>query len=682
MNKESAKIKINQLISELQQHNYNYYVLSASTISDYDFDIMLKELEKLESDFPDLIRPDSPTLRVGGEPTKNFITVVHNYPMLSLSNTYSEEEIKDFDTRVRKITGDDVEYVCELKYDGLSIGLTYKNGILVQAVTRGDGVQGDDVTNNVRTIKSIPLKLRGNYPEDFEIRGEIFMTIDGFNKMNRDREDVGEQPFANPRNAASGSMKMQDPSEVAQRPLDCFLYYIPGNQLDILTHYDSIKAASSMGLKVSKNIAVCKNTNEILEFINDWAEGRKHLNYEIDGIVIKVNNIAQQKQLGTTAKNPRWAISYKFKAEKVETILKSIDYQVGRTGAVTPVANLVPVQLAGTIVKRASLHNADIIQTLDVRIGDHVFVEKGGEIIPKIVGVNILKRLVDSYPVNFITNCPECSTPLTKKEDEAAHYCPNEDHCPPQIKGKLEHFISRKALNIDSLGEGKIEMLYDNNLVLNVADFYYLQPDILIGLEKIIPGKDGKKDSKISFQQKTVNNIISGIEKSKQISFDRVLFGLGIRYVGATVAKKLAGHYRNITALKAASFEELTEVDEIGVRIAESIINWFSRPEHNTIIEKLSEAGLKLEMDDVLSEGSNLLEGKSFVVSGVFENYSRDEIKTMVEKFGGKNTSSISTKTGYLIAGSNMGPAKKQKAEKFAVPIISEEEFLEMIEKI
>ncbi|MAE07249.1 MAG: DNA ligase (NAD(+)) LigA [Bacteroidetes bacterium] len=681
MNKEGAKIKIDQLVSELQKHDHSYYVLSTPTISDYDFDIMLKELEQLEKDFPDLIRSDSPTLRVGGEPTKNFATVTHKYPMLSLSNTYSESEIQDFDARVRKVTGDKVKYVCELKFDGLSIGLIYKNGVLKQAVTRGDGIQGDDVTNNVRTIKSIPLKLQNHYPNDFEIRGEIFMNISGFKKMNMGREEVGEPPFANPRNAASGSIKMQDPTEVALRPLDCFLYYIPGNQLDITTHYESLQLASEMGFKISKNIAVCKNINEIFEFINDWAEGRKHLNYEIDGIVIKVNSIAQQKQLGTTAKNPRWAISYKFKAERAETVLVSIDYQVGRTGAITPVANLFPVQLAGTIVKRASLHNAYIMATLDVRIGDHVYIEKGGEIIPKIVAVNTEKRLSSASPIRFIINCPECGTPLTKKEDEAAHYCPNEDHCPPQIKGKLEHFISRKAMNIDSLGEGKIEMLYDNNLVLNVADFYSLNPDVLIGLEKIIPGKEGKKESKISFQEKTVDNIISGIKESKQVPFDRVLFGMGIRFVGATVAKKLTGHFRNITNLKNASFEELTEVDEIGVRIAESIINWFEKPEHNIIVEKLADAGLQLEMNDTLGEVSHVLGGKSFVVSGVFENHSRDEIKALVEQWGGKNTSSISLKTGYLIAGSNMGPAKKLKAEKLGVAIISEEDFLEMLKE-
>jgi DNA ligase (NAD+) len=633
MNKEAAKIKIDQLVDELQKHNHNYYVLSSPVISDYDFDLMLKELEQLEKEFPDLIRSDSPTMRVGGETTKNFATVVHKYPMLSLSNTYSESEILDFDTRVRKITGDNVQYVCELKFDGLSIGLSYKKGVLVQAVTRGDGIQGDDVTNNVRTIQSIPLKLRNNYPDDFEIRGEIFMNLSGFMSMNNERKEAGEQPFANPRNAASGSMKMQDPSEVAKRPLDCFLYYIPGNQLNTLTHYDSLQQASKMGLKISKNIAVCRNTNEIFEFINDWAVGRKNLDYEIDGIVIKVNSIAQQKQLGFTAKNPRWAISYKFKAERAETILESIDYQVGRTGAITPVANLFPVQLAGTIVKRASLHNADIIAVLDVRIGDHVYIEKGGEIIPKIVSVNIEKRLSASEPVKFITNCPECSTPLTKLEDEAAHYCPNEDYCPPQIKGKLEHFISRKAMNIDSLGEGKIEMLFDNNLVTNIADFYSLKPDMLIGLEKIIPGKDGKKDSRISFQEKTVNNIISGIENSKQVPMARVLFALGIRYVGETVAKKLAGHFRSMTALKYASFDELIEVDEIGIRIAESVINWFNKPEHNIIIDKLEDAGIQLELNEDSGTVSNLLEGKSFVVSGVFEKHSRDDtvVKTQVQ---------------------------------------------------
>ncbi|NQU35052.1 MAG: NAD-dependent DNA ligase LigA [Bacteroidetes bacterium] len=679
MNKENAKIKIDELVDILQKHNYNYYVLSNPAISDYDFDLLLKELEKFEDEFPELVRPDSPTLRVGGEPTKNFKTVAHKYSMLSLSNTYSEEEISDFDARVRKVIGDDVEYVCELKYDGLSIGLTYVDGILVQAVTRGDGVHGDDVTNNVRTIKSIPLKLHGKPPNEIEIRGEVFFPLDGFKKMNAMREGIGEQVFANPRNAASGSLKMQDPNEVAQRPLDCYLYYIPGNQLDIPTHYDSLLLAAKMGFKISKNIAVCRNLNGIFEFIADWSKGRKHLNYEIDGIVIKVNSISQQKQLGFTAKNPRWAIAYKFKAERVETVLMSIDYQVGRTGAVTPVANLRPVQLAGTVVKRASLHNSDIISNLDVRVGDHVFVEKGGEIIPKIISVNTNKRLHESTPVEFITHCPECSTPLIKNEDEAAHYCPNEDFCPPQIKGKLEHFISRKAMNIDSLGEGKIEMLFDYKLVLNVADFYDLKPEIIIGLEKIIPGKDGKKDSRLSFQEKTITNIISGIENSKVIPFERVLFAIGIRYVGETVAKKLAAHFRNIEALGLASFDELNEVDEIGVRIAESVINWFEKPEHKSIIQRLADAGLNMEMDENSSATSNILNGSSFVVSGVFEKHSRDEIKTLIEQNGGKNTSSISAKTSYLIAGSNMGPTKRSKAEKLGVPIISEDDFVLMI---
>ncbi len=679
MNKETIKTRIDELVELIQKYNYEYYVLSSSTISDYDFDILLKELEELEASNPDLVRPDSPTLRVGGEPTKEFKTVVHTYPMLSLSNTYSEEEINDFDLRVRKITGDNVEYVCELKYDGLSIGLTYINGVLDKAVTRGDGVQGDDVTNNVRTIKSIPLRLVGEYPEEIEIRGEIFMTLDGFNTMNSERVEIGEQPFANPRNAASGSMKMQNPAEVAQRPLDCYLYYIPSKVQGVDSHYNSLLAASNMGFKVSKNIAVCKNTNEIFEFINDWEQGRKELNFEIDGIVIKVNSYSQQKQLGFTAKSPRWAIAYKFKAERVETTLLSISYQVGRTGAVTPVANLKPVQLAGTVVKRASLHNSDIIKNLDIHDNDHVYVEKGGEIIPKIVGINVSERLTNSNPVRFITTCPECGTTLTKKEGEAAHYCPNEDQCPPQIKGKLEHFISRKAMNIDSLGEGKIEMLFDNNLVKTAADFYKLKPEMLLGLEKVIPGKDGKKDSRISFQEKTVNNIISGIEKSKQIPFERVLFSLGIRFVGETVAKKLAAHFRSIESLQSASHEELIEVDEIGERIAVSLMDWFKKTEHLQIIGELKESGLNLEMKESDLPSSNILEGNSFVVSGVFDNHSRDELKKLVEKFGGKNTSSISAKTGYLIAGNNMGPAKKNKAEKLGIPIITEDEFITMI---
>lgn len=679
MNKDEARNKIQKLVDDIQEHNYNYYVKATPTISDYDFDMLLKQLEDLEKKFPDLIQPDSPSHRVGGQPTKDFTNVKHVYPMLSLSNTYSKEEINDFDLRVRKVIGNDVEYVCELKYDGLSIGLTYIDGILKQAVTRGDGISGDDVTNNVKTIGSIPLKLRGNYPENIEIRGEIFMPLDGFNKLNKEREAIGEQAFANPRNAAAGTIKMQDPAEVAARPLDCYLYYMPGNPFNVKSHYESLQAASDLGLKVSKNVAVCRNTDEIFEFISDWDTGRSQLNYEIDGIVIKVNSYTQQKQLGFTAKSPRWAIAYKFKAVQVETQLINITYQVGRTGAITPVANLKPVLIAGTIVKRASLHNSYIINSLDLYNNDFVFVEKGGEIIPKIVGVNKSKRLDASTKVKFIETCPECGTTLIKKENEAAHYCPNEEGCPPQIKGKLEHFISRKAMNIDSLGEGKIEMLFDNNIVNDISDFYYLNPQSLLGLTKVIEGTDDKKESKISFQKKTVDNITGGIEKSKQVGFERVLFALGIRYVGETVARKLAKHFGSFDTLKNATFEDLIEVDEIGTRIAESVLNWMNNPKHIEIINRLQNAGVQLEIKSNDNTAENIFNGSSFVVSGVFENHSRDDIKALVDKYGGKNTSSISSKTAYLIAGDKMGPAKKLKAEKLGIPILSEKEFLELI---
>ncbi|HHL57438.1 MAG TPA: DNA ligase (NAD(+)) LigA, partial [Bacteroidetes bacterium] len=526
MNKENAKKRIEELTEKLREHNYKYYVLSAPEISDYEFDIMLKELEQLEETYPEFKYPDSPTQRVGGEPTKEFKTVTHKYPMLSLGNSYSEEEIKEFDARVRKLVNGEVEYTCEHKYDGVAIGLTYINGRLTAAVTRGDGVQGDDVTNNVKTIKSIPLRLRGDYPEELEVRGEIFMSITGFRELNREREEIGETAFANPRNSASGTLKMQDPAEVAKRPLDCFIYATPTELKNVSTHYESLKYLRTLGLKASTNVAICKTMDEIFEYIRDWDKGRKELDYEIDGVVIKVNSLEQQKLLGATAKSPRWAIAYKFKAERAETTLLSIDYQVGRTGAVTPVANLEPVQLAGTTVKRASLHNEDIIRKLDIRIGDKVYVEKGGEIIPKIIGVNISERKPALQPVLFIKECPECGTPLIRKEGEAAHYCPNEDSCPPQIKGKLEHFISRKAMNIDSLGEGKIEMLFENGLVRNIADLYDLTYEQLFGLEKVIV--DNGKEKKLSFQEKTAKKIIEGIEKSKNIPYQKVLFALGI----------------------------------------------------------------------------------------------------------------------------------------------------------
>lgn len=678
MNKEEAKKRIDELSSILREHNYKYYVLSAPDISDFEFDILLKELESLEAAFPDFKLPDSPTQRVGGEPTKEFKTVTHKYPMLSLSNSYSETEIKEFDARIRKIIDGEIEYTCEHKYDGVAIGITYINGLLTTAVTRGDGTQGDDVTNNVKTIKSIPLRLRGDYPAELEVRGEIFMSIEGFRWLNEEREKNGESLFANPRNSASGTLKMQDPAIVAKRPLDCFIYNSP-NELDhISTHYETLKYMRSLGLKTSSQVAVCKNVEEIFEYISDWNEGRVHLDYNIDGVVIKVNNLQQQKELGYTAKSPRWAIAYKFKAERAETILLSIDYQVGRTGAVTPVANLDPVLLAGTTVKRASLHNADIIQKLDVRIRDQVYVEKGGEIIPKIVGVNLDARDAGATPVTFISNCPECGTELVRNEGEAAYYCPNEDHCPPQIKGKLEHFISRKAMNIDSLGEGKIEMLFNHHLVNNIADLYDLSYDDLYGLEKVIIDQD--KEKIISFQKKSADNIIAGIEKSKEVPFNKVLFALGIRHVGETVAKKLALHFNNIDRLAAATHEELIEIDEIGGKIAESVINWFEKQAHKEIIERLRKAGVQLaNVASNLQARSYKLEGKSFVVSGVFSNFSREELKLLIEQNGGKNVGSISSKTDYVLAGDNMGPTKKQKAEKLVIPIISEEDFQKMI---
>ncbi len=679
MNREEAKKRIQDLIKKLQEHNYNYYVKSASTISDQEFDFLLKELEALEDGFPEFRQSDSPTQRVGGEPTKSFKTVRHTYPMLSLSNTYTEQEVIDFDERCRKLLGSDLEYVCELKYDGVAIGLRYEDGVLSQAVTRGDGVEGDDVTNNVKTIHSIPLKLRGDYPEEIEIRGEIFMSLKGFEKLNEERLASGEARFANPRNSASGTLKMQDPKIVASRPLDCYLYFIPSPGLNFTTHYEGLMYAHQLGFKVSKNVALCKNLDQVFEFINDWDVGRQSLDYEIDGIVIKVNSLQLQKNLGFTAKSPRWAIAYKFKAEKVETFLEEITYQVGRTGAITPVANLSPVQLGGTTVKRASLHNADIIESLDVRIGDAVYVEKGGEIIPKIVGVNKAKRSDDSIPTSFISLCPECATPLIRKEGEAAHFCPNESGCPPQIKGKLEHFIGRKAMNIDSLGEGKIEMLYDHGLVKNVSDLYNLSYSDILGLEKTIKSQDGITEKKLSFQEKTAENIIKGLEASKNTPFPKVLFALGIRHIGETVARKLANSFKSMDKLVEASIDDLVEVDEIGIKIAESLVVWLDKPEHIEIIDRLRESGLHMEIQASEDQSSDILQGKTFVVSGIFQTHSRDEIKGLIDQYGGKNTSSISKKTSFVLAGENMGPAKLAKAEKLGIPIINEDDFLEMI---
>ncbi len=679
MTKEEAKKRITELANIINKHNHRYYVLASPVISDYNFDMLLEELTKLEEQYSEFVQPDSPTKRVGGDITKNFIQRQHKYQMLSLSNTYSEAELLDFDRRVKKVTGENVEYVCELKFDGVSISLTYINGLLNQALTRGDGVKGDDVTANIKTIKSIPLKIQGDYPDEFVIRGEIFMPKDGFAKLNEGRLEIGEEPFANPRNATAGTLKTQDSAEVAKRPLDCYLYYLFGEKLPFSNHYYSLMKAREWGFKVPQYIVKCRKMDEVFDFINEWDKERNNLPFEIDGVVIKVNSYNEQQELGATAKSPRWAIAYKFKAERVETILNSVSFQVGRTGAITPVANLKPVQLAGTTVKRASLHNADIIEALDVRIGDTVYVEKGGEIIPKIVSVNFNKRPSGLQKLDFINRCPECETLLVRKDGEANHYCPNEDGCPPQIKGRIEHFISRNAMNIDSLGEGKVEMLYDNGLVKDVADLYGLTFDKLIGLEKVIEATEDKKVKKLSFQEKTANNILTGIDASKQVEFDRVLFGLGIRYVGRTVAKKLVNHYHTIERLENASFEELILVDEIGERIAGSIIDFFSHEKNIKIIERLKDNGIQFELKNPLVVKSDKLANKTIVASGKLENFSRDEIKQVILENGGKPASSVSKKTDFLLAGENIGPNKLAKAKELGILIITEDEFVKMI---
>lgn len=680
MKTEEAKAQIEKLVTELNEHNYRYYVLSAPVISDYAFDMKLKELEQLEAEFAELASPESPTRRVGGEVTKTFRQVQHIYPMLSLGNTYSEQEVVDFIRRVDKLAGEEVEFVCELKYDGVAIGLRYEYSRLAMAVTRGDGEQGDDVTANIRTIRSIPLQLRGDgYPENFEIRGEVIMTRDAFNKLNQAKVENGEQPFANPRNAASGSLKMQHSAEVARRNLDCLLYSITADSLPFDNHYDNIRECRRWGFKIPYYMAKCRTVDEIFGFINSWEKERRSLNFDIDGVVIKVNSYAQQQKLGFTAKSPRWAIAYKFTAESASTRLLSIDYQVGRTGAVTPVANLEPVQLAGTTVKRASLHNADIMKKLDVRTGDTVFVEKGGDIIPKITGVDFDQRDADAPETQFATHCPECDAALVRTGGEAAFYCPNDTGCPPQIKGRLEHFISRKAMNIDSLGEGKIELLFEKGLVRNVADLYRLKHDDLLGLEKLLPATDGKKERRISFREKTVEKILKGIADSKKAAFSRVLYALGIRYVGETVAKKLVNHFGNIASLQQADFETLINVPEIGEKIAESILDYFDSEAHRQIINDLRHAGLTFFMNRENASAGGKLAGKTFVVSGVFQHFSRDEIKTAIEQHGGNVVGSVSGNTNYLVAGQNMGPAKRVKAEKLGVKIISEEEFIQMI---
>lgn len=667
MNRSSAKEHIEQLRKELHRHNHLYYVKAAPEISDFEFDLMMQELEGLEKKYPEFSDANSPTKRVGSDIVEGFEQHPHEIPMLSLGNTYSRGELADFEARIRKTIDDAVEYVCELKYDGVAISLTYENGSLVRALTRGDGVVGDDVTTNVRTIRSIPLKLTGNnYPSRFEIRGEVLMPLEGFRKMNEERSKRGEQVFANPRNATAGTLKMQNSAVVAQRPLDCYLYAAALKEQVFETHFESLNACSAWGFKIPPYSKLVGSLEEVYAYIDHWAEKRAGLPFEIDGVVVKVNSLEQQRILGFTAKTPRWAIAYKFKAQQVSTKLVGVDFQVGRTGAVTPVANLTPVQLAGTTVKRASLHNADQMGLLDLREEDVVFVEKGGDIIPKIVGADKEQRKGDPPPIRFISHCPECGTELVRLPDEAAHYCPNAYGCPPQIRERIEHFISRKAMNINAAG-ATIAQLYNEGLVSNPADLYKLKYEDIIGLER--------------FADKSSKNLINSIRGSREVPFPRVLYALGIRYVGETVAKKLAQYFGSLERLKSASMEELVEVEEIGERIAGSVISFFDDPKNNEIIGALEQAGLQLEMkkEPAAGDGSEKLNGKTFVISGKFSTYSRDELKEMVEKNGGKNVGSVSSKTSYILAGENMGPEKLKKAEVLGVPVISLEQFMEMI---
>ncbi|WP_299386406.1 NAD-dependent DNA ligase LigA [uncultured Lacinutrix sp.] len=663
---DNIKTKIEALRVELREHNHNYYILDNATISDYDFDIKLKELQALEEAHPEFYDANSPTLRVGGEVTKNFNTIVHNHRMYSLDNSYSLEDLQDWETRVKKMIDGDVSYTCELKYDGASISLTYENGKLLRAVTRGDGFQGDEVTANIKTIKSVPLQLKGDYPEKFDIRGEIVLPFDGFIKMNEERVANDEEPYKNPRNTASGSLKLQDSAEVAKRPLECLLYNLTGENLGVQDQFEGLEKARQMGFKVPNEARLCNSIDEVFQFINHWDKARHDLPYETDGVVVKVNSLYQQEELGYTSKAPRWAMAYKFKAEQVSTVLKEITYQVGRTGAITPVANLEPVELAGTIVKRASLHNADQIEKLDIRINDTVFVEKGGEIIPKIIAVDLSKRPLDSQPTQYITECPECQTPLERMEGEAKHFCPNYNGCHPQVVGRIQHYISRKAMDIEGLGGETVALLVTEKLITNYADLYTLTKEQVMPLERMA--------------EKSADNLINGIEASKQIPFERVLFGIGIRFVGETVAKKLAKHYKSIEALASASIEDLEKVDEIGIRIAQSVVAFFASEDNVNAIQRLKDCGVQLEISaDKLANQTNRLEGKAFVVSGVFTQVSRTELKKLIEDNGGKNVSSISSKTDFVVAGDKMGPSKKEKAEKLNVPLLSETEFLDML---
>ena len=658
---------IEDLRHELNQHNHNYYVLDSAIISDFEYDQKLKNLQELEAQHPNFFDENSPTQRVGGTVTKNFTTVVHDYRMYSLDNSYSKEDVIDWENRIQKVLGNaPLQYTCELKYDGASISITYENGKLKRAVTRGDGFQGDDVTTNIKTIRSVPLQLKDTFPSKFDIRGEIILPLKGFAKMNKDLIEIGETPYSNPRNTASGSLKLQDSGEVAKRPLECLLYFIVGNNLNVKTQFASLEAARKWGFKVPNEAKLANSIEEVFDFINYWDIHRHELPYETDGVVIKVNDFHQQDELGYTAKSPRWAIAYKFKTEQVSTTLNSISYQVGRTGSITPVANLSPVQLAGTVVKRASLHNADQIEKLDIRVDDTVYVEKGGEIIPKIIGVDFTQRNPESQKTEYITNCPECDAVLVRTEGEANHYCPNFYGCPPQIVGRIQHYISRKAMDIEGLGGETVALLYNNGLVKDYSDLYELKVAQILPLERMA--------------QKSAENLVNGVQESKKVTFDRVLYALGIRYVGETVAKKLAKHYKNIDTLQNASLINLILVDEIGEKIAQSVIEFFAKEENVRIIERLKQFGVQLELLEKYNpNATDKLDGKIFVVSGVFEKFSRDDLKKAIEDNGGKVGSSISAKTDFVIAGENMGPAKLEKANQLKVVIISETDFIEMI---
>lgn len=663
----TPKERIDWLRAELHRHNYNYYVMNAPEITDKEFDDLMRELQDLEKEHPEYADENSPTMRVGSDLNKNFTQVAHKYPMLSLGNTYSESEVTDFYERVKKALNEDFEICCELKYDGTSISLTYEDGKLVRAVTRGDGEKGDDVTDNVKTIRTIPLVLHGDYPSTFEIRGEILMPWESFEALNREREAREEPLFANPRNAASGTLKSQNSSVVAARKLDAYLYYLLGEELPANGHYECLQKAAQWGFKISEHMKKARTLQEVFDYINYWDTERKNLPVATDGIVLKVNSLRQQKNLGYTAKSPRWAIAYKFQAERALTRLNKVSYQVGRTGAITPVANLDPVQLSGTVVKRASLHNADIIEGLDLHIGDMVYVEKGGEIIPKITGVDTDARgMLLGEKVKFITRCPECGTPLVRFEGEAAHYCPNETACPPQIKGKIEHFISRRAMNIDGLGPETVDMFYRLKLIKDAADLYRLTVDDIKDLDRM--------------GQKSAENIVNGIAASRSVPFERVLFALGIRFVGETVAKKIARSFKSIDEVEQASLETLMSIDEIGEKIAQSIVSYFGNPLNRNLVERLKEAGLQFSRsEEDLSGYTDKLAGQSIVISGVFEHHSRDEYKEMIERNGGKNVGSISSKTSFILAGANMGPAKLEKAQKLGICIMSENEFLDLL---